>query len=189
MTLLDWAKKARTARRKKNWNIVNVRYRCKFKLKRRNYVRAYLLFGFHIVLWFAKTILIYIEKKLLAELLTCAHDKNEISCCAVTSHELNDSWIHKFHKKFLSKHVDTDAIDRRMEGTEIGSVDCLSGKMDNVPYNVFCMTEYMMKIASTHQSCRSYENKNDNTDKLIVVRKNLSTRYRFGSLLILSFGP
>ena len=45
-----------------------------------------------------------------------------------------------------------EAKDEYFKDKEVGSVDSLKGKLENVPYNIFCMKypDYVMKIMSTY---------------------------------------
>ena len=42
-------------------------------------------------------------------------------------------------------------IEDHFKDKDVGSVDSLKGKIDNVPYDIYCMKEpdYVMKIMST----------------------------------------
>ena len=43
-------------------------------------------------------------------------------------------------RRFWPRYIPGDDIDHHMTTKEIGDVDCLSGILENEPYNVYCMT-------------------------------------------------
>ena len=55
-------------------------------------------------------------------------------------------------RRFWPKHVPGDMIDDHFKDKDVGLVDSLKGKIDNVPYDIYCMKEpdYVMKIMSTY---------------------------------------
>ena len=55
-------------------------------------------------------------------------------------------------QQFWPKYVPGDMIDDHFKDKDVGSVDSLKGKIDNVPYDIYCMKEpdYVMKIMSMH---------------------------------------
>lgn len=57
-------------------------------------------------------------------------------------------------RRFWPKHVPGEAMDAWMSIKPIGGVDSLTGRLDNVPYNLFCMkdVDYTMKLMSTYGS-------------------------------------
>jgi hypothetical protein len=57
-------------------------------------------------------------------------------------------------RKYWPKHVPGDAIDEKMEPTEVGDCNSLPGILEGVPYDLFVMKDsgYTMKIMSTYGS-------------------------------------
>ena len=55
-------------------------------------------------------------------------------------------------RKYWPKHVPGEAIDDAMTGKNVGECDSLSGSIDDIKYDIFCMKEpdYVMKIMSTY---------------------------------------
>ena len=55
-------------------------------------------------------------------------------------------------QQFWPKYVPGDMIDDHFKDKDVGSVDSLKGKIDNVPYDIYCMKEpdYVIKIMSTY---------------------------------------
>ena len=55
-------------------------------------------------------------------------------------------------RRYWPKYIDGDAINFHFENNDIGSVDCLSGTLNNVPFGVYCMKEskYVMSLMSTY---------------------------------------
>ena len=52
----------------------------------------------------------------------------------------------------IGRNIPGDEIDDHFKNKEMGEVDSLTGKLDGVHYDIFCMKEpdYIMKIMSTY---------------------------------------
>jgi hypothetical protein len=57
-------------------------------------------------------------------------------------------------RNYWPKHIPGDAMDKRMEGKEIGAYNLLPGTLEGVPYDLFVLKDacYTMKIMSTYGS-------------------------------------
>ena len=67
-------------------------------------------------------------------------------------------------RRYWPKYIPGDAIDERMANKPIGEVDCLSGVLENEPYNVYCMKEpdYVMKLMATYGSLTYHDDEKEN---------------------------
>ena len=55
-------------------------------------------------------------------------------------------------RRYWPKHVKGEMIDAHFSDARVGHVDSWSGKLNDVPYDIFCMKEpdYVMKIMGTY---------------------------------------
>jgi hypothetical protein len=55
-------------------------------------------------------------------------------------------------RQYWPKYIDGDLIKDHFNDMEVGSIDALSGKLDNIPFHVFAMKEedYVMMLMSTY---------------------------------------
>ena len=59
-------------------------------------------------------------------------------------------------RKYWPKYIDKDSIDTHFEGKEVGSIDSLPGKMQNVPFHIFLKTAsayFLLSLPSSKFFC------------------------------------
>ena len=66
-------------------------------------------------------------------------------------------------RRYWPKHVPGKAMDDKLNNSDIGTVECLHGQLDNVNYNMYAMKEpdFVMKMMATYGALTPYSDEKD----------------------------
>lgn len=84
-------------------------------------------------------------------------------------------------QRYWPKYVPGDAIDEHFKDKAVGECDSLKGKLQDVPYDIFCMKEpdYVMKILSTYGGLMGNEWQKESICKYKVGNEEITTTFKY----------
>ena len=82
---------------------------------------------------------------------------------------------------YWPKHCLGDEIDRYMKRYEVGQFTSLIGKIDNIPYDIFCLKEpdYTMKLFATYGSLTVPPNQTETVRIYKWLSENVTTKFYY----------
>ena len=81
-------------------------------------------------------------------------------------------------RRYWPKHVDGDQINSHFDDKDIGDIDSLRGRLDNIPFRIFGIKEldYVKKLMSTYSTNERIANHTAKREWINSEKKKNSTK-------------